>query len=846
MSFDLGSIRRQNIAAKQSDDPEQIFKRLPIKDPLVGFLRAPQADALRVWYGNRDSPETLLQLSTGAGKTLLALLCAESVLAARLGKVLYACSTIQLVEQTAEKAASYGIDVTTYLESDFSDGGFAAGRNPCITTYNGAFHAFSKFKQHDIGLLILDDAHTAQSVFRGMYLLELTREEFPTAISSIASLFEPYFAAVGQNVSFLELTAGIGQTQKLLPPYEVLANLSSLQGELLRLRLHDHRKLKYAWAFLADKLKHCCFFLHNAGLTITPPIVPIRTNEVFSGASRRLYLSATLSAADNFVRAFGASPTQIITPQSDSDEPERLIIFANLVAEKSATDDSLDVAKHLCEPYKALIVVPSYARAHEWSDVADPPPQNANLHSIITDFRKSQGNQKLLLVARFDGVDLPGDDCHVMVIDDRPSGIDALERFLWDGLGIKTSLRSLVASRITQIFGRITRDPRDYGVYFLSGDRLIEWITDPDNSALLPDGLRRQIRAGENITAQLPSMEITDQVVAKCLSRKSEDWRRLYQDEMAVDYPVPLINLEPLRDVATQEVLLHEAMWCGDYSKALHNIDGAIDRANRDVSARLAAWIAYWSAHGYALAGDPKSSERLYSRASGLAPNILKRPRSSDAASSVGQNQQVANLCVLLRFIDRKEPVLAEVARARVVFSYLEPTYCKNANDSAPDVEGALGLLGSFLGFESSRPDKENRGAGPDVLWSLGGFPVLGLEAKSNKYKTAQPRYSKADFTQYDDHRRWARRRDADDLEITFVGPAAPAASQATASIGASIITLDELSRVALDTLAAIEDAVNSSLPMTLAAELFTRLERLDVLYPNFPSSLPRHLFEQS
>lgn len=759
----------------------------------MGFLRAPQADALRIWRRNRDTPDTLLQLSTGTGKTLLALLCAESILAARAGKVLYVCSTVQLVEQTAEKATAYGIDVTTYLDSDFSDAGFAAGRTPCITTYNGAFHPFSKFRKHDVGLLILDDAHTAQTAFRGMYSLEIARDEFPDAVASIVSLFEPYFAEIGQSVSFLELAAGIGQTQKLLPPHDILANLGTIQNELLKLRLHDHKDLKYAWAFLKDKLKLCCFFLHKTGLSITPPIVPIRTNEVFSEARRRLYLSATLTAADNFVRTFGAAPSQIIAPDSDSDEPERLIISANTIAEKTATDDPLEVAKHLCSPYKTLIVTPSYGRARLWADVAEPPSRAANMHSVITQFRKSRDNQKLLLVARFDGVDLPGDDCHVMVIDDRPSGIDALERFLWDNLGVKTSLRSLVASRITQIFGRITRDPRDYGVYFLSGDRLIEWISDPDNAVLLPDGLRRQIRAGENVANQLPSIDVADEVVAKCLSRTSEDWRRLYQEEMTVDYPAPTVDLEPLCEVATREVLLHEAMWNGNYPEALRGIDHTIDFANKEVSSRMAGWIAYWSAHGYELSGDLVSAERLYSRAAGLAPNILKKPSAHEIRVATTQNQQVANLSDFLTFIDRKEPVLAQLARARVLLGHLDPAYSRAAGDSAVDVEDALEILGTLLGFESTQPDRSSRGAGPDVLWSLGGSPILGLEAKSNKYKNPRPLYSKGDFTQYDDHRRWARRRDAEDLPIAFVGPAGPAAPQATPSVGAFIITLGQL-----------------------------------------------------
>lgn len=77
-----------------------------------------------------------------------------------------------------------------------------------------------------------------------------------------------------------------------------------------------------------------------------------------------------------------------------------------------------------------------------------------NRNEKIEDFKQAKDTEKLLLTARYDGVDLPGDMCRVVVIDDLPSGIGPLERFLWEYLKFSNTLRTAIASRVVQSFGR--------------------------------------------------------------------------------------------------------------------------------------------------------------------------------------------------------------------------------------------------------------------------------------------------------------------------------------------------------------------------------------------------------
>lgn len=42
-------------------------------------------------------------------------------------------------------------------------------------------------------------------------------------------------------------------------------------------------------------------------------------------------------------------------------------------------------------------------------------------------------------------------------------------------------------------------------------------------------------------------------------------------------------------------------------------------------------------------------------------------------------------------------------------------------------------MVGELLGVDSTRPDKESSGSGPDVSWRLPGEPALLIELKSEK-----------------------------------------------------------------------------------------------------------------
>ena len=196
MKFDFYNFRvpRQRT---RTVDPVEIFQASAITDDNINDLWLAQGDALREWHANRSLTDVAVVLNTGAGKTLVGLLIAQSLVNETERQVVYACSSIQLIEQTANKAEGYGLPVTTYYNQNFSNSRYDMAEAPCVTTYQALFNGKSRFARDDIAAVVLDDAHTAEHILREQFSLQITRAEMEGIYQEIASLFLPYHKKVG-------------------------------------------------------------------------------------------------------------------------------------------------------------------------------------------------------------------------------------------------------------------------------------------------------------------------------------------------------------------------------------------------------------------------------------------------------------------------------------------------------------------------------------------------------------------------------------------------------------------------------------------------------------------------
>src|SRR5436190_7359140 len=168
MPINFRDIKLQTTP-KHPIDPIELFRSL--KRTEINDLWLAQGQALQEWHEHRSLPDVAIMLNTGAGKTLVGLLAAQSLVNETNGPVVYACSSIQLVEQTANMAQSYGLDVTTYFRGDFNNNLYHQRSATCITTYHALFNGKSRFFHEGVVGAVFDDAHTAEHLLRDQFTL---------------------------------------------------------------------------------------------------------------------------------------------------------------------------------------------------------------------------------------------------------------------------------------------------------------------------------------------------------------------------------------------------------------------------------------------------------------------------------------------------------------------------------------------------------------------------------------------------------------------------------------------------------------------------------------------------
>jgi len=806
-------------------EPIALFQSLTVKDPDINDLWLAQGDALRQWHERRDLHDVSMTLNTGAGKTLVGLIVAQSLVNESQAPVVYACSSIQLVEQTAAKAHGYGLGVTTYFKQQFSNDLYRQALAPCITTYQALLNGKSRFFDDEVQALILDDAHTAEHLLRDQFTLTITKDQYPAVYAAFTGLLRGYYRDIDREVGFLQMVEKEDAfSMFFVPPFVIRNRYGEIKRILAEANLEGQVSTMFSWAHLCDRIDLCAAFITGTRISFTPPVVPTRTLPYFSNAVRRVYLSASLCGGDAFIRTFGRSPDLEISPKTTAGECERLILMPRL---REGCKDDREDAKSALGDNKCLILTATRARGDHWADVTTHGKEQ-DVGDQVERFKVADAPAVLRLVARFDGVDLPGDTCRLMVIDGLPFGLGPLERFFWEYLGISKSLRSTIASRITQSFGRISRGMSDHGVVLLSGNKLVDWLLTPKNRAILPPFLRSQVELGIHVSKQIEDQSSLSSTVAQCLQR-DEQWLQFYGDQIRSDGQSPDIQADEWpEELAQVEADFGLALWNRDYEAAVKGL-GAQLNALFQTSPGLGAWYALWLGYGHALLGDDESASTLYRRAH-RATRVIPPESRPPAPSSSSFDPQVEAVAGYLSG--------DSVTDQRILTDLDRTVLALDGSGSVPSTEEAVRSLGEFLGLDSARPDQEHD-TGPDVLWASAPA-ALSLELKTDKLETGS--YFKKEIMQVHDHLQWIRdHTECDDILPVLVGPIIPPDSKANPHPSTVVVELAHFHDLGKRLRSALEDIISQALPMTRAQvvdEVFTeRRLRWAQLREDLPST---------
>ena len=710
-------------------NPREIFNSLP-KPPGINDLYASQAEVLDSWFPRRTDHDVVVKLHTGGGKTLVALLMAQSAMNELGEPVIYLAPTNQLVDQVIAKSKEYGIPTVRYVSGHPFEAEFFDGKAVLVGAYETLFNGRSRFGVRNsgqnivkAGAIILDDAHVALSAVRKQFSLTIDAKKHADIYADLAGRFRTAFVEVGRNGTFADVTSGKDYGVMEVPSWAWQKKLAEVTTFLAS---HVEKIDQYVWPFLRDNLAVCHCLFSRRSVTITPIFPPVDLLPTFEACGRRIYMSATIADDSEIVRAFGASAEAVgkpITSTSLAGVGERMILIPELMKLSGVPIAQMvkQIATKLAENKRgAVILSPSGPAAEKWTDIATYPNTTKDVAEKVGAMQAGASYGPIVLANRYDGIDLAGNACRFLVMDNLPQGTSDYDVYRMNVVA-DSAVSSLLAQRIEQGIGRGTRGGGDYCAVVLVGSKLVGWIGRKSNLAFLTASTRVQLAMGQEMSQTVKTAKEVWETVMKCLKRDA-DWVSYHALELADAAHAAPVNVLALR-VAGVERKAFKLQRLGQYEKAMGLLEKLIADSELKDDTQRRAWLSATAARIAYQIGDEERGQKLQTYAYSVSNNHSPpRVRPTYVARPSPGKQSTAIVDHMLEY-DLRGSMIADFEEA---VAELVPTA------SVARYEEALANLGSFLGFDAERPEKVY-GKGPDVLWRTEAAFDFVIEAKSKK-----------------------------------------------------------------------------------------------------------------
>ena len=753
----MKKLKLSIASGKQPADPLEIFKRLTLRGKIEGIW-GPQMEALTDWHrDHRGDSDVVLQMNTGGGKTLVGLLMAQSLVNDTKGRVVYVCANNQLVQQTAVRAQEIGLTPALRYGGNWqNESAFHSGEVFCLTNYHTVFNGRSIFLRDDApDALVFDDAHVAERTIRDCFTLRIPSDH--DAFRDILGILRKHFASSPRASQFEDISKGEFTSVLFVPMFVVWQHGSEIRKTLIKHGVEQLTGTMFAWSHISEHVNHCCILMDGRGLEVAPATIPLSILPYFSNKVRRIYLTATLPSQASFTRTFGVVNPTVIQPSGKSGDAQRLFVFV------PGDDDERqrDTAKQLVQTKKCCVISPSTRKAKQWEPESTIYETGAGQDEIDR-FQKSDEPEMLGLVARYDGIDLPGKSCRILILDRLPKGESLIERFIDEGIKVETIRISQTATRVVQAIGRIFRSNTDHGVVLLVGSELQSWLRNPKWQAYLPALLQQQVLLSIELAKEVEKKEETWPVLMNGVLSGDKNWDDTYMeyiDQFPASAGVP--ETDWYVELLPRERNAYEELWDGQYAKAADEYD-ALAIAAHEHEPRLEAWYRHWRGLCLMCAEDRSRALSEFVSAANVRSE-LGRPSKSMAAAFEPPKA---------KFITRQATILAaryESKKAQIVDAMKQVETDLRYGPDTSKAEEALRHLGALLGLHTKRADKK-AGSGPDVLWKAeDGDTTWGFELKTNK-ESASEYTKKDDIGQCHNHEQWLKEQHGKGCRWAIVG----------------------------------------------------------------------------
>ena len=722
-------------------NPRDIFMSLPSKNKKYEYPRDVQSEVWNKWFEQRNERNNIIKMNTGSGKTTIGLLVLQSCLNEGIGPAVYVVPDTYLVNQVCNEAANLGITVVT----DENDMNFR--RNKAILVINiyklingkSVFGMRRNGRDIEIGSIIIDDAHACFSIIKKQYTLTIPYDN--SAYSLIRDIFAESLKAQNGN-KYYEVCNNDGQDMFMLVPFWEWQKRQNEVYQIINTNMSEDDSVLYTLPLLADSFQYCDCIISNKQIEISIKSLPISKITSFQHAQRRIFMSATLSDDSVLCSELGLYPEEvnnIITPEKANDIGDRLIIMPQVRNPLISDEQIKEKLVEYSQNYNVVVLVPSHRKADYWSDVSKMIMTVDNMEEGISQLKAGYVGL-VVLINKYDGVDLPEDACRILVIDGLPPMNTLYDFYEMNALPNSSRIKCQQIQKLEQGMGRGVRSNSDTCAIVLMGRELSDVIYGRNGLNYFSRATKEQISMSDEIIDLLGKHPSVDSIMSICdySLNKDSGWISASKSVLSnLEY-----STEPHFD--SIQVALRKSF---DYALK-HQIDEAIGVLNVEINNtsndETKGLLLQYKAEIINFKDSTEAQETILKAnqfnpmmlnpISGTVPPKYAKKISNQASSIINylnDNELVPN-----SFIIRVDSILNDL-------NFVSTSYKK--------FEANIKELGLILGLMSSRPEEEC-GRGPDNLWVLNNQEYIVIECKN---ETTTDLISKRDCNQLNGSINW-------------------------------------------------------------------------------------------
>ncbi|NET65039.1 MAG: DEAD/DEAH box helicase family protein [Moorea sp. SIO1G6] len=715
------ALKKVSHSHTSAETPEALFR--DIKNKQSKGLLSHQADILRKYCQpeNLNLSDIALQLPTGSGKTVVGLLIGEWRRSHFNEKVVYLCPTIQLVNQVVEQSLTiFGIKANAFtgerakyapaIKAEYTNAETIA-----VTTYSGLFNTNTFFNNADI--IILDDAHAAENYIAKYWSLSIDKRKHSTLFKALVSAMHDIVpdAHYSRLISTSPDLGDIQYVEKIPTPFlhEILGEIT----EILDIHIKDIRELQYSWSVLRDHLFSCHIYSSYNSILIRPVLPPTRTHQPFSNPKQRIYMSATLGEGGELERLAGTEEIVRLPVPDGWDQQgigRRFFFFPERsLNEEDALNLAIDMTK---ETPRTLIIVPNKITADQLQTQISTTTgyqifKTGELEKSKQHFI-SEEKAVAIVANRYDGIDLGGDECRLLIVKGLQKAINLQEKFLLTRMPASILFNDRVLTRIVQAVGRCTRSDNDYSAVVVLGSELNDFLLDPKKRKFLHPEIQAEIEYGNQQSKDIQASEFIDNL--QIFLKHKEEWNEAEKDIIDLRDKLKqsqLPGIEKLQASVAHEVRYQNALWSGNFKQAVEECRSVLSSLSED---DVKGYRAFW----YYLAGSAAwiAAQRGSASMEGLARDFFRHAAST--TNGVSWLYQLSSLN-----LEENNENQADKLRLTCVIEGLESQFLKDGNVNTKKFEAKVkAILDNLQRVKDTPEDPKAFEKGHEKLGCLLGY----------------------------------------------------------------------------------------------------------------------------